>query len=410
MALPTALKGPWHPFAEKPGFGCSRLRQKAGFAANLARLLAKAATTAKVFYKGPWNPFRVTGTPMPPNLLLMCKILAVAILATGHYRILPDPFLPFIPMLDQLTDPQTFRTTLQTVAVVAAIALLFNRSVRFSALVLGSCMLLGVVSSRAYYGNNKTFVGLALVLTGLSDFDRPAYLLRWQLALVYFGAALNKFLDPDWQSGLFFHYWAGTKLKNPVYLELAPLLPDLLAGKIMCWGTAVAEIFISVGVLIPPLVPLALWVNAVFQVGLLEFTGGTFTLFFYAMNAVALAFITWPQRIAVFSNQSSGWRWLRWFDPDGLQDWRTWSEGDESASRVELQKSTSLAVQDGPRVYMGIAASCRLLLYSPVFWLLGTALLAVATTNLWRRLLVAGVVLLVLVAFIGKKNSQATNG
>src|SRR5262249_18436326 len=167
-----------------------------------------------------WNPFCITGTPMPPNLLLMCKVLAVALLGTGHVRILPSPFLPFIDGLDQLTEPALFQTGLQTVAVASAVALLFNRWVRASVLVLGSCLLVAVVSSKAYYGNNKTFCGLALVLAGLSDFDRPAYLLRWQLLLVYFGAALNKVLDPDWQSGLFFNYWAGAKLQNPTFLAV----------------------------------------------------------------------------------------------------------------------------------------------------------------------------------------------
>src|SRR5262249_54212584 len=103
--------------------------------------------------RGPWNPFRITGTPMPPNLLLLCKILALALLATGHVRIIPDPFLPFIPGLDQLIAPAVYRTGLQVVAVLSALALLLNRIPRTSALVLGSCMLLAVVSSRAYYGN-----------------------------------------------------------------------------------------------------------------------------------------------------------------------------------------------------------------------------------------------------------------
>jgi hypothetical protein len=244
--------------------------------------------------KGPWNPLGITGTPMPPSLLLMCKILAVAALATGHFTILPDPFLPFIPGLDQLLPPVVFQGTLQTVFVLAALALLFNRSVRASALVLGSCFLLAVVSSKAYYGNNKTFCGLVLVLAGLSDFDRPPYLFRWQLSLVYFGAALNKLIDPDWQSGLFFEYWASAKVKNPVYLYIAPLLPTLVAGQIMCWGTIVAEFAVSFGLFFASLVPWALWINILFQVGLLEFTGNTFTLFFYGMTAVTLAFVTWP--------------------------------------------------------------------------------------------------------------------
>jgi hypothetical protein len=296
-----------------------------------------------------WNPFRVTGTPMPPNLLLLCKVLAVAILGTGHFRILPYPFLPFIPGLDRLVPPAVFQNTLQTVAVVAAVALLLNRGVRASALVLGACLLIGVVCSKAYYGNNKTFCGLALVLAGLSDFDRPPYLLRWQLALVYFGAALNKLLDPDWQSGLFFQYWAAEKLRNPVFIAVSEQLPALVAGKIMCWGTIAAELAASLGLLVPRLVKYALWTNIFFQVGLLEFTGNTFTLFFYGMTAATLAFVTWPE------------------------------PGDVATKG------------------QGLAGLQRRLLYSPTFWLLATAALALLThlpgnAALVRRVLV-GVVL-----------------
>lgn len=335
--------------------------------------------------RGPWHPLRITGTPMPPNLLLMCKIIAVAILATEHFRILPDPFLPFIDGIDRLATPDVFRITLKTTAVVSAVLLLFNRGVRLSALVLGSCLLLGVVSSKAYYGNNKTFCGLALVLAGLSDFDRPAYLLRWQLALVYFGAALNKLLDPDWQSGLFFEHWAGTKLKNPVYLAVSSALPTLLAGKLVCWGTLLAEFAAAIGLLVPRLVPWALVVNTLFQVGLLEFTGTTFTLFFYGMQAATLAFVTWPDTLSIEADDRKVRhrllrRVLRCFDPDGLQHWQT----STAADRLRLQLG-------GGKVSTGFAVVQRLLLFSPVFWLAMTVLLARAPDALSRRLLVAGV-------------------
>jgi hypothetical protein len=338
---------------------------------------------------GPWNPLRVTGTAMPPNLLLMGKVLAVALLCTGHVRILPEPFLPFVPGLDQIVDPAVFRVALQTTVVAAAAALLLNRRVRVSALVLGGCMLLAVVSSRAYYGNNKTFVGLLLVLAALSDVDRPAYLVRWQLALVYFGAALNKLLDPDWQSGLFFEHWAGVRLHNPVYIAVADWLPPLVVGKVMCWGTIAAEFAASIGLLIPRLVPVALWINILFQVGLLEFTGDTFTLFFYAMQAAILAFIAWPERLDAscdgrrFRDRRLR-RWLKLLDPDGLQHWTNNHSG------------APLCIIDRGRVYAGFAAIQRLLLFSPVLWLVATALLALAPASAgwwWRRGLVAAVLI-----------------
>ncbi len=346
---------------------------------------------------GSWNPFRVTGTPMPPNLLLMCKILAVALLATNHVRILPEPFLPFIPGLDRLIEPALFGTILQVVFLTSAIALLFNRWVRVNALVLGSCLLVAVVSSKAYYGNNKTFVGLALVLAGLSDFDRPPYLLRWQLALVYFGAAINKLLEPDWQSGVFFEYWAGEKLKNPVYIAVSGWLPPLVAGKLMCWGTMLAELACVIMLLVPRFVACGLWINILFQVGLLEFTGTTFTLFFYGMTAATLAFVTWPDRLLVFYNGKRGSsaflrRSARLFDPDGLQDWRPFQGG--TADRLSAtSQGERLHLVDRDRAFAGFATVQRLLLFSPVFWLGVTALLALAPARAagWRRCLVVAV-------------------
>lgn len=335
-----------------------------------------------------WNPLRVSGTPMPANLLLLCKVLAVAILATGHYRILPDPFLPFLPGLDAL-DPIIFRTTLQTVAVASAVLLLLNRQVRLTALVLGSCLLVGVLSSKAYYGNNKTFVGLALVLAGLSDFDRPPYLLRWQLALVYFGAALNKLLLDDWLTGQFFEHWGRNNVKNPVYIWASDLLPALVAGKIMCWGTIVAEFAVSFGLLVPRLVPFALLTNVFFQVGLLEFTGGTFTLFFYAMQAANLAFLHWPATLELQYDPTrplhrAALFLLRCVNFDNLV---------RSEGTAEERRPFRLSVNGGaPRT--GFVALRTALFYSAGFWLVATAALALLPggATLARRVLVGAAV------------------
>ncbi len=240
------------------------------------------------------NPLRVSGTAMAPNLLLMCKIITVAMLGIDHRRELPTPFLPFIPGLDQLVEPAHFQLGLRIVYFASAGLLLLNRWARVSAFTLGFCLLLAVVSSKVYYGNNKTFCGLMLVFAAITEPGRPPYLLRWQFSLVYFGAALNKLLDPDWQSGLFFENWARNVLKQPVYITFADSLPTLIAGKIMCWGTALGELFISLGVFLPRVLPWALAAHVLFQIGLLEFTGTTFNLFFFGMLAATWIFIDWP--------------------------------------------------------------------------------------------------------------------
>ena len=114
--------------------------------------------------------------------------------------------------------------------------------------------------------------------------------LRWQLALVYFGAAFNKFLDPDWQQGIFFQHWAGTRLRNPFFVPASEMLPPLVAGKVMCWVTIVVEFFAAFGLLVPRSTLAALWVHVLFQVSLVLFTGDTFGMFFFAMMAATLAF------------------------------------------------------------------------------------------------------------------------
>jgi len=153
------------------------------------------------------NPLRCGGTALPTNLLLMAKLIALCLLLTNHVRLLPDPFLPFVPLIDRIGAPATFQFVLQMVFIASAIALLFNRWVRASCLLLGGSILIGVISSKAYYGNNKTFCGLILFLTGLYEPGREPWLLRIQFAIVYFGAGLNKLLDPDWQSGVFMEHW-----------------------------------------------------------------------------------------------------------------------------------------------------------------------------------------------------------
>ena len=188
-----------------------------------------------------WNPLKFTGTDLPTELLIMVKTLALVVLVVNHVRILPDPWLPFVPGIDDL-PPVLFQRTLQVVFVTSALALLFNRRVRLASLILGATMLLAVVSSKAYYGNNKTFCGLMFFLTGLYSPGGSAWPVRWQLGITYFGAGLNKLLDPDWHTGVFFENWAVHRLHQPWYIALDSILPPLWMGRFMCWLTIVAEL------------------------------------------------------------------------------------------------------------------------------------------------------------------------
>ncbi len=334
-----------------------------------------------------WNPLKCTGTDLPVNLTILVKVLAIVLLVTNHVRILPDPWLSFVPWIN-LIPGVPFQRTLQTVFVVSALAIVFNRRLRLSSLILGGTILLAVVSSKAYYGNNKTFCGLMLFLSGLYKPGGPPFL-RWQLAITYFGAGLNKALDGDWHTGVFFENWAVNRLHQPWYIAADSILPPMVLARFMCWTTIVTELATVPCILIPQLNYWAVLANIFFQSSLLLFTGTTFTLFFYAMTAASLAFVTWPEgpvRVRYDAERSEGMRrFFQSWDVDGRFAWTLYP--------LKSEARNGLQVQVGEKVYRGFQALRMMVLLNPITYFAIAASIAAfgdvpGPSALYRRLIV----------------------
>ena len=318
--------------------------------------------------KPSWNPLKCRGTDLPLNLTVMVKVLAIVVLLVNHVRILPDPWLPFIPGIDQI-PPLLFQRTLQTGFVLSAIAIVFNRRVRLASLILGATMLLAVVSSKAYYGNNKTFCGLMFFLAGLYKPGGPNFI-KWQLAITYFGAGLNKALDPDWHSGVFFQNWAVNRLRQPWYIALDSKLPPMLLAKFMCWSTIVTELATVPCLLLPSLQYWAVLANIFFQSSLLLFTGTTFTLFFYSMTAASFAFFNWPtEPVPVFYDAGSALTqrvksFFSAWDLDGLFRWVPRQPDDQDSLALAIGRPRlfrlSRSAHDAPPESDHVYRDCRL--------------------------------------------------
>jgi predicted DCC family thiol-disulfide oxidoreductase YuxK len=351
------------------------------------------------------NPFSVSGTAMPENVLLMAKLISVALFLTNQVSLLPTPYLSFIPRLDHLMSGKTFQEILQEVFLASMAALLFNYAVRASSLLLGSSILLGVISSRAYYSNNMTLCALLLILAGLSTRDMPPYMLRVQIAVVYFGAGLNKALDPDWHSGQFFDHWAIDGLHQPLYIWLHALLPPMMLGKLVSWFTIVAELATAIMLLIPRLRLAGVFASVVIlQCGFLLFTGNTFGMFFFAMQAAALCFLPWPAKPmeVIFDGTCGFCDWCREkiarVDFDKLFNWVPYQSGRGRAFGITdeaAERRLQLVTPEG-RVLEGFQAFRRMLAYTSAFWMTIFALLAVARGHFaptWRRAIVLGVLL-----------------
>lgn len=243
-----------------------------------------------------WNPLVCGDTSLPANRLLSAKLLALFLLAHLGPLWTPRIHLPFLRFLDHLGPAAPVLELGMTVALLCfAGTLLLNRIPRASCFALGFLVLLGILMDRTVYSNNKTFAGAFLLLLGLQEPDRPPLILRAQLVLVYFGAGLNKLLDPDWRGGIFFEFWTHAVLDHTLYMEVAELLPPLVLSKAMSWFVMFTEFGLALGFAMPGLVPWVIAFGILFHVGMLVFTGGEISwVFLYAMSAAFVAVARWP--------------------------------------------------------------------------------------------------------------------
>src|SRR5215813_3082203 len=153
------------------------------------------------------TPLRIDNTELPPNVLLLAKIIALAFIVTGQVRLLSWHFLPFLGGFERMGSPTVFHWSLVAIFLGTALALFYNRHVRTCCLVLGGVILISLLSSRMYFENNRTYCACILLLAGLCTRGQKPWPIQLQVVLVYFGAALNKLLQQDWRSGQFFAFW-----------------------------------------------------------------------------------------------------------------------------------------------------------------------------------------------------------
>lgn len=241
------------------------------------------------------NPLNVTSTSLPPNVLFAAKLITAAFLVSGQWSLLPDIFLPFVRAFDDFPSSGTFEWLLKVIFLVGALCLFLNLSVRLACGVLGTTILVGMMGSRIYFENNRTFTACVLLLAALSDRRLGSLLIRLQLVVLYVAAAANKLLDADWRSGAFFEAWNSIQGYRHVYESVASVFPKMLFSQSMSWAVIVTEFFLAVAFAWRPLVPVGAVVGAAYHSSLLVVTGRTFGMFWFALLGAYLAVLDRPE-------------------------------------------------------------------------------------------------------------------
>jgi hypothetical protein len=276
------------------------------------------------FSMSSWNPLRVTDTDLPPQLLLMAKLLILGLILKDYHLGFPDVFAPFFEWMEIFPAPW-YRRAFKLAFIVCGTALLFNRTVRVNCVVLGGLFLVATLSSKVYYRNAKVFVGVLLFLTGLQEKGKPPWMIWWQLAIMYFGAGLNKLLEVDWRTGQYFDYFLTHIYPSDAYRLIAPLLPGQWVARLMGWSIILAELSAAVMFTMNRLRPMAVWVAASVHVGAALLVVGDYGIFMAAILASYLSCLPWPERLDAAAGTRGGWDWVRRFfgtlDQDRLIHW-----------------------------------------------------------------------------------------
>ncbi len=231
----------------------------------------------------------------------MARLIILCLLLFSEWRHFKVPFLPLVPAFDALRSFEAFPLILHAAFFFGVLCVLFNRSVRTGCLLVGLAVLLAILAGRIEYRNHSVLASFLLILIGLHTGKHTLALLRLQIAVVYFGAGLNKVLDPDWLDGRFFEYWTHERLNHAPYMLAASYFPPMLLSRLMSWTTIFLEFSIALGFLIPRFYVVSVWLGIALHTSIMLFTietanlQGLFAYFFPVAVASYLAFFKWPK-------------------------------------------------------------------------------------------------------------------
>ena len=309
------------------------------------------------------NPFRIYGTALSPGGLLAAKLVALVFVIQGLWR-LTDPFVPYLGIFDHVGDPKTFQHILQAVWLIAAVTLFLNVFPRVCCAVLGVVIFVALLSSDALRTNNLTYTALLFILLSLSTKQTLTTILRLQLIVLYGFAALNKLLDRGWRSGAFFESWNTVQGYGHLYHNLAGVFPGRSFSATLSWGVILIEFLLMISFVIPRLVPVGALLVVAYHSSLLFVTGSTFTMFWYALVATAIALAPWPAAPPAVVYPRRSWvRALRGLDLSRAFVW-------------ELARDAGLSLRVGDQSWRGRAAQVRIVAFHPVLYFIVYVLLA----------------------------------
>ncbi|MFC5947841.1 HTTM domain-containing protein [Pseudonocardia lutea] len=180
---------------------------------------------------------------------LVAVVRALALTANPYLGNRPHPLYPFLPAL-----PTPVWTAVGLVMLAAAVFVVLGVRARPAAATVGICVLV-LMWGAGYYGNGAFLLATMSILISFTRCDAdlalrprryadgvwapPVYLMRAQITIVYFYAALGK-LSLDFLSGNGLASWGVDSFLAPRFLLVLPVLATMAVGAVA------TELFVAV--------------------------------------------------------------------------------------------------------------------------------------------------------------------
>jgi hypothetical protein len=201
-----------------------------------------------------------------------CEFIAMSLLGAA-----PDATRGFLPT----TFPRAAWTLLGAIMLISSILMVLGLKARIAALTTG-VLTFAFIWGAGYYGNHTyllatlatmlsfTDSGAAISIRSRRGLDReyvwgpPVYLLRAQISIVYFYAAVGK-LNFDFLSGNALASWGFHSLMAPHSLMVMPVLVPMAVGAVC------TELFIAVSLWVRRLRPVAITLGTILHLSMIAY-------------------------------------------------------------------------------------------------------------------------------------------
>lgn len=266
------------------------------------------------------NPFYVTGKAVVPELVLAARALAVYLLLTNEYPFNGNQgggrFYPVADFLAQIGTDEQFNMAVRLLFLTGIGMLLFSRFVRLGAMGVGLAFVTGLLSCQICISVAHLFTGCVFICTALSNAVTGTSLIRFQLAVLYLGADLNKVSDTDWWTGASIETLLVTKHQIAPYMNAASLFHPGFLSQMTGIGVIVLQMGIAVLLLNRKTVVYAMLLALVLHLPMVLLMQMTFGPFLFALVTAYGSLLSWPRRLVCDSRLHSSQlvKWLGMLD------------------------------------------------------------------------------------------------